>query len=101
MKRFYLIITALLFSFTTFAQELSETDFTQVKLMKVSGKTIDKVGHITFDGNDHLTMTYTVPEGEYFVLGDRWDLSVDSRSAAFAPRTPHAAKYPADAQICT
>lgn len=84
MKRFYLIITALLFSFTTFAQELSETDFTQVKLMKVSGKTIDKVGHITFDGNDHLTMTYTVPEGDYFIIdGNMVKINMDGKKVEF------------------
>lgn len=84
MKRFYLIITALLFSFTTFAQELIETDFTQTKLMKVSGKTTDKIGHITFDGNDHLTMTYTVPEGDYFIIdGNMVKINMDGKKVEF------------------
>ena len=68
MKHFSLIIIALLFSTTVFAQNNIETDFTQTKVMKVSGKTTEKAGHIIFDGNDHLTMNYTQPEGEYFII---------------------------------
>ena len=36
--------------------------------MKTSGKTIVKSGHLLFDGNDQLTMNYTDPEGEYFIV---------------------------------
>jgi hypothetical protein len=36
--------------------------------MKISGKTTDKAGHLTFDGNDQLSMIYTEPAGEYFKI---------------------------------
>lgn len=67
MKHITLIITALLFSFTAFAQTY-DTDFTHVKVMKVSGKTTYKAGHIVFDGDDHLSMMYSEPEGEFFII---------------------------------
>lgn len=67
MKHITLIITALLFSFTAFAQTY-DTDFTHVKVMKVSGKTTYKAGHIVFDGDDQLSMMYSEPEGEYFII---------------------------------
>ena len=82
MKHFSLIIIALLFSMTVFAQNNIETDFTQTKVMKVSGKTTEKAGHIIFDGNDHLTMTYTEPEGEYFIIeGDMVKINMDGKKA--------------------
>lgn len=68
MKHLTLIIIALLFSVTAFAQTTYDADFTQTKVMKVSGKTTNKAGHILFDGNDQLTMTYTEPEGDYFKI---------------------------------
>ena len=82
MKRITLIIIALLFSVTTFAQQSLDTDFTQTKLMKVSGKTTDKAGHITFDGNDQLSMTYTEPEGDYFIIdGNMVKMNMDGKKA--------------------
>lgn len=68
MKHFTLAIVAMLLSLTAFAQSTYDTDFTQTKVMKVSGKTTEKAGHITFDGNDRLNMTYSQPEGEYFII---------------------------------
>ena len=68
MKHFTLIIIALLFSVTAFSQKTYDTDFTQTKVMKISGKTTDKAGHLTFDGNDQLSMIYTEPAGEYFKI---------------------------------
>ncbi len=68
MKQFTLIIIALLFSVTAFSQKTYNTDFTQTKVMKISGKTTDKAGHLTFDGNDQLNMIYTEPAGEYFKI---------------------------------
>lgn len=67
MKHITLII-AMFFSLTAFAQQTFDTDFTQVKVMKVSGKTTNKVGHILFDGKDQLSMIYSEPEGEYFII---------------------------------
>ena len=82
MKHITLIIIALLLSFRAIAQTTIDTDFTQVKLMKVSGKTTDKAGHITFDGNDQLTMTYTEPEGDYFIIeGNMVKINMDGKKA--------------------
>ncbi len=68
MKRISLIIIALLFSIATFAQQHYDTDFTQTKVMKISGKTTEKAGHILFDGNDQLSMVYSDPEGDFFII---------------------------------
>ena len=82
MKHITLIIIAMLLSVAAIAQQTYDTDFTQVKLMKVSGKTTDKAGHITFDGNDQLTMTYTQPEGEYFIIeGNMVKINMDGKKA--------------------
>lgn len=68
MKHITLIIIAMLLSIAAFAQKTIDTDFTQTKVMKVSGKTTHKEGHLIYDGNDQLSMTYTEPEGEYFII---------------------------------
>ena len=82
MKHITLIIIAMLFSISAFAQQIFETDFTQTKVLKVSGKTTEKAGHIVFDGNDHLTMTYTQPEGEYFIIeGNMVKINLDGKKA--------------------
>lgn len=82
MKHITLIIIALLLSFGAIAQTTFDTDFSQVKMMKVSGKTFDKTGHIIFDGNDHLSMTYTEPEGEYFIIeGNMVRINMDGKKA--------------------
>jgi hypothetical protein len=82
MKHITLIIIALLLSMAAFAQTNVETDFTQTKVLKVSGKTTEKAGHIVFDGNDHLTMTYTQPEGEYFIIeGNMVKINLDGKKA--------------------
>ena len=72
----------MLFSITAFAQQTFDTDFTQTKTMKVSGKTTDKVGHIVFDGKDQLKMTYTKPDGDYFIIeGNMVKINMDSKKA--------------------
>ena len=82
MKRITLIIIVLLFSASAFAQHALDTDFTQTKMMKVSGKTTDKVGHLVFDGNDHLSMIYSEPEGEYFIIeGNLVKINLDGKKA--------------------
>ena len=82
MKHIYLIITALLLSAASFAQQQLDTDFTQTRVMKVSGKTTEKIGHLTFDGNDHLTMTYSQPDGEFFVIdGNIVKMNMDGKKA--------------------
>lgn len=50
--------------------------------MKVSGKTTEKAGHLTFDGQDHLSMVYTQPEGEYFhIEGTQVKVNLDGKKA--------------------
>ena len=82
MKHIVLIITAMLCSVAAFAQKTFDTDFTQVKMMKISGKTTDKAGHILFDGKDNLSMTYTMPEGDYFIIeGNKVKINMDGKKA--------------------
>ena len=82
MKHITLIIIALFLSIGAIAQTTFDTDFTQVKMMKVSGKTTDKAGHITFDGNDQLSMTYTTPKGDYFIIdGNKVKINLDGKKA--------------------
>lgn len=82
MKRITLIIFAILFTVSAYAQQTFDTDFTQTKLMKISGKTTEKAGHLVFDGNDHLAMTYTQPEGEYFIIeGNQVKINLDGKKA--------------------
>lgn len=82
MKHITLIAIALLLSVAAFAQQNIDTDFTQTKLMKVSGKTTEKAGHITFDGNDQLSMTYTQPDGDYFIIdGNNVKINMDGKKA--------------------
>ena len=82
MKHITLILIAMLFSVTAFAQTTYDTDFTQTKVMKISGKTTNKAGHMTFDGNDQLNMTYTEPEGDYFIIeGNMVKINMDGKKA--------------------
>ena len=67
MRRFALMIVAMLLSLASFAQQY-DMDFTQTRVVKVSGKTTEMAGHLTFDGVDHLTMDYSDPEGDYFYI---------------------------------
>ena len=82
MKHITLVLIAMLFSVTAFAQKTYDTNFTQTKLMKVSGKTTNKVGHLTFDGNYQLSMIYSEPEGEYFKIeGNMVKINLDGKKA--------------------
>ena len=82
MKHITMIILAVLFTVSAFAQQTFDTDFTQTKLMKVSGKTTEKAGHLIFDGNDHLSMMYSEPEGEYFIIeGNQVKINMDGKKA--------------------
>ena len=82
MKHITLIIIAVLFSITAFAQQTFNTDFTQTKVMKLSGKTTNKVGHIVFDGKDQLRMIYSEPQGDYFIIeGNQVKINMDGKKA--------------------
>lgn len=82
MKRIILIISALIISSTVFSQQKYDIDFTQTKVVKISGKTTEKAGHLVFDGVDHLSMVYTNPEGEYFnIEGEMVKVNLDGKKA--------------------
>lgn len=82
MKRISLIIISVLFSIAAFAQQHYDTDFIQTKVIKISGKTTEKAGHLTFDGNDQLSMVYTEPEGDYFnIEGNQVKINLDGKKA--------------------
>ena len=82
MKRIFLTISILFFSLILFSQQKYDTDFTQTKVMKVSGKTTEKAGHLTFDGKDQLSMVYTQPDGEYFnIEGNQVKVNLDGKKA--------------------
>ncbi len=82
MKHFTLILIAMLTTISAFAQQKIDADFTQTKLMKISGKTTNKTGHILFDGNDQLSMNYTQPEGDYFIVnGMMVKMNMDGKKA--------------------
>ena len=64
-----LVFTFHLSPFTLNAQNISyDVNFTHTREMKASGKTIVKSGHLLYKGGDQLTMTYSNPEGEYFIV---------------------------------
>ena len=82
MKHTILMIIALRFSGMAFAQQTYDTDFTQTHVMKISGKTKNKAGHLIFNGSDQLSMQYTTPEGEYFVIdGNMVKINMDGKKA--------------------
>lgn len=82
MRRIVLTFMMVLFAVAAFAQQQYDIDFNQTRMVKVSGKTTDKVGHLTFDGVDHLSMVYSVPEGEYFhVEGNMVKINLDGKKA--------------------
>ena len=82
MKRMLLFAAAVLFSVTVWAQQSIDADFTQVRHLKVSGKTTDKAGHISFDGKDQLSMIYSEPEGEFFIVdGNQVKMNLNGKKA--------------------
>ena len=82
MKRFFLTLSLLTISMILFSQQKYDIDFIQTKVMKVSGKTTEKAGHLTFDGVDHLNMVYTQPENEFFhIEGTRVKMDLDGKKA--------------------
>lgn len=82
MKRFFLIISILIVSISLFSQQKYDTDFIQTKVMKVSGKTTEKAGHLIFDGVDHLSMEYTQPANDFFnIEGTKVKMNLDGKKA--------------------
>lgn len=82
MKHFFLIISILIVSISLFSQQKYDTDFIQTKVMKVSGKTTEKAGHLIFDGVDHLSMEYTQPANDFFnIEGTKVKMNLDGKKA--------------------
>ena len=82
MKHFFLTISILFFSLASFSQQKYNIDFTQTKVMKISGKTTNKAGHLTFDGVDQLSMVYTQPENDFFnIEGSKVKMNLDGKKA--------------------
>lgn len=80
MKKYISLAIALLITCSAFAQKSYNADFSQTRTMKVSGKTIQKSGHLFFDGKDHLTMNYDQPKGEYFIIeGSQVKMNLDGK----------------------
>ena len=67
MKKLILIVCAALISLASFAQKY-DTDFSQTRRLKVSGRTSTMKGHLTFDGKENLVMNYSDPDGDYFIV---------------------------------
>ena len=82
MRRILLIVITLIASTALFSQQKYDIDFIQTKVVKVSGKTTEKAGHLVFDGNDQLSMVYTNPEGEFFnIEGSMVKMNLDGKKA--------------------
>ncbi len=76
-KRTVSIISAAILAFfssllgcpTLSAQKyMYDAEFTQVHTLKVSGRTKEMKGHILYDGKDQLSMIYSQPQGEFFII---------------------------------
>ena len=97
MKRLGLMIMAMLLSVVAFAQQQYDSDFSQTRLVKVSGKTTEMEGHLVFDGVDDLRMDYSNPKGDYFYItgnlvmmnlnGKKADLNADKVKMVNLQRT--------------
>lgn len=67
MKRIILIVCCLMLSLASFAQKY-DTGFKQTHRLKISGKTTIMKGQLTYDGEEQLSMIYSDPEGDYFII---------------------------------
>ncbi len=67
LKKTLLIVAALFFSVACFSQTI-ECKYNHVRKITASGKTTDMSGTMSLVYPDHLTMNYTNPSGEYFII---------------------------------
>lgn len=82
MKRILLIVILLVITTILYSQQKYDIDFIQTKVVKISGKTTEKAGHLIFDGNERLSMAYTNPEGEFFnIEGNMVKMNLDGKKA--------------------
>ena len=66
-RKTLLLLVALVFGVAGFSQTI-ESKFTHTKQIKASGKTTDMAGTMTFVSPDKLTMNYTDPAGDFFII---------------------------------
>ena len=68
MMKKLLTAAVLLLAFVTAGAQSFEGIFKQTKTLKVTGKTFQSEGNITFTAPDQLAMLYTKPDGDYFII---------------------------------
>lgn len=82
MRKIIIVAIALLISSYLYSQQNYDIDFIQTKVVKLSGKTTEKAGHLTYDGAEQLSMTYTNPDGDYFNIdGMKVQINLDGKKA--------------------
>lgn len=83
MKQFTILIATLLLALGATAQITYDDNFTQTRLIKVSGKSIVKSGRLVFDGKTTLSMNYSEPAGEYFTVeGNDVKMNLNGKKSA-------------------
>lgn len=79
MKKTLLLAVALVAGMIGWAQTI-EADFTQTRNIAASGKTIEKAGHMKLVYPDQLDMSYSKPDGEYFIIhGHEMSMNMDGK----------------------
>lgn len=83
MKRLTILFATLLFTLGVAAQTSYDDNFTQTRLIKVSGKSVVKNGRLVFDGKENLSMNYSNPAGEYFTVeGNNVKMNLNGKKTA-------------------
>lgn len=81
MKRLALITLLIFATIVTWAQHSYDADFTQIKVTRGSETTVEKAGHLVFDGAENLVMIYSQPEGESFIIeGNLVKINMDGKN---------------------
>ena len=94
MKRITLVICCLMLSLASFAQNY-DTGFKQTHRLKISGKTTIMKGQLTYDGKDQLSMIYSDPEGDYFIIdGTQIKMNLLGKKAYDKTAARHPAQLP-------
>lgn len=81
MKKAALLFAVMMLSLQAFAQSY-DTDFSCTRRLKISGKTTEMSGHLTYDGKERLDMDYSDPEGDWFRIdGTSVDMNLLGKKA--------------------
>lgn len=79
LKKTLLLVIALVAGVFGWAQTI-EADFTQIRNIATSGKTIEKAGHMKLVYPDQLDMNYSKPDSEYFIIhGNEMSMNMDGK----------------------